>query len=729
MNKKISLYLAGIIAELLLFFSGIALTGRNDLFWIMPAVSFVGMGITVILTCREYETLLNERSDRLCQNRKNELDEFAMLFGELNNEIQTKNSNIEQMLCSLSDTAHSNSESVSRMREVLSDYQKNTENNISALTELINKNSVKYQKTTAAMCEDIKSGLDELRTIESEQNQKFADETANSISGLADTLNANSEKINSHILSGYEQLKNMTEEQYKSLVGYSDEVSEKVKELVAGLSAIPAIVEQTVSKNSELTADYINYAEQKYEKLTHSFSETVSAASQKAVSDAVSELCDVYEKTSHQISEKTEECFKKFDISYKSALDGVTQKLYEDNKTTNKQLLQSLSETETEHSDTLRKTFDEISLKHTQAISDTICSGIRSIRDENKAISEQIGNFISSENSFVDSAEKKFTDTLGLIENASALYQDSFEKVKGLVSNYTGNIKDTVGEQLQSVIAELNSCSTEITGRQTEELNKSMKIISGEFAELSAKAIASVQEKNNEHICKIADSLTELGESTKSLSNEWREADKSIRNDMDEISARISESADRQSETNSHLVSDLRIAIDEKITRLDELIDAKIAEGTNALQSSVSGYTEEFVNANAEALASIQKDNLDKIRDAGDNVTKLAGEILKFINNTKQFYSELRNMLQENAENQNDTLNDFNTDFQKKINKLNQILTEKTEEHYSESKEIQTQIQTITSNYERMFNQIMENQKNMQAMTESDINLLTKLLK
>ena len=86
-------------------------------------------------------------------------------------------------------------------------------------------------------------------------------------------------------------------------------------------------------------------------------------------------------------------------------------------------------------------------------------------------------------------------------------------------------------------------------------------------------------------------------------------------------------------------------------------------------------------------------------------------------------------MLQENAENQNDTLNDFNTDFQKKINKLNQILTEKTEEHYSESKEIQTQIQTITSNYERMFNQIMENQKNMQAMTESDINLLTKLLK
>lgn len=729
MNKKISLYLAGIIAELLLFFSGIALTGRNDLFWIMSAVSFIGMGITVILTCREYEALLNERSDRLCQNRKNELDEFARLFGELNNEIQTKNSNIEQMLCSLSDTAQSNSESVSKMREVLSDYQKNTENNISALTELINKNSVKYQETTAAMCEDIKSGLDELRTIESEQNQKFADETAISIAGLTDTLNANSEKINSHILSGYEQLKNMTEVQYKSLVEYSEDVSEKVKELVGSLSAIPAIVEQTVSKNSELTADYINCAEQKYDKLTRSFSETVSAASQKAVRDAVSELCDVYEKTSHHISEKTEECFKKFDISYKSALDSVTQKLYEDNKTTNKQLLQSLSETETEHNDTLRKAFDEISLKHTQAISDTICSGIGSISDENKAIAEQIRNLISSENSFVDSAEKKFNDTFGLIENASDVYQDSFEKVKGLVSDYTGNIKDTVGEQLQSVIAELNRCSTEITGRQTEELSKSMKIISGEFAELSAKAIASVQEKNNEHICKIADSLTELGESTKSLSNEWREADKSIRNDMAEISVRISESADRQSETNSHLVSDLRIAIDEKITRLDELIDAKIAEGTNALQSSVSGYTEEFVNANAEALASIQKDNLDKIRDAGDNVTKLAGEILKFINNTKQFYSELHNMLEENAENQNDTLDDFNTDFQKKINKLSQTLTEKTDEHYSESKEIQTQIQTITSNYERMFNQIMENQKNMQAMTESDINLLTKLLK
>ena len=76
---------------------------------------------------------------------------------------------------------------------------------------------------------------------------------------------------------------------------------------------------------------------------------------------------------------------------------------------------------------------------------------------------------------------------------------------------------------------------------------------------------------------------------------------------------------------------------------------------------------------------------------------------------------------------QDQTLKEFNEGFEDNIEELSASMKKNFQKHENEMKNIDEKIMEVTEEYRKLFEQVMDNQKEMQSMSEEDMALLRAL--
>ena len=154
-------------------------------------------------------------------------------------------------------------------------------------------------------------------------------------------------------------------------------------------------------------------------------------------------------------------------------------------------------------------------------------------------------------------------------------------------------------------------------------------------------------------------------------------------------------------------------------------------------------FKQEFVNANVEALANVEKENLDIITQAHQDISELKEAIQKTdskhgetTQNMISLLGEIEKCIAKGLDTQSEQFEGFSDDFEEDIKNLSKAIKQQfqkymdTIEGYKEdTKQISEGIESATKEYRNLFDEVRKNQQEMNDLTKEDINLLNKLMK
>ena len=150
----------------------------------------------------------------------------------------------------------------------------------------------------------------------------------------------------------------------------------------------------------------------------------------------------------------------------------------------------------------------------------------------------------------------------------------------------------------------------------------------------------------------------------------------------------------------------------------------------------MAGYRDKFVEANAEAIAEVQKDNVDSITEANKKISELADGMKKFREDVTVVLTMMEDDIREGLEKQADNSDSFhdsiNTLFDEKLNDYDGKFDKYNEIFNDLSSRIQVVIaacENNTSKYDETLKFILSSQKEANALNNKDIELLRSFMK
>ena len=172
------------------------------------------------------------------------------------------------------------------------------------------------------------------------------------------------------------------------------------------------------------------------------------------------------------------------------------------------------------------------------------------------------------------------------------------------------------------------------------------------------------------------------------------------------------------------------------IMDMNRMLQEVNTKNSDRFHETMVDYRGKFVEANAEALAAVQHDNISSITTANEKIAELAVGMKKFSKDIAMVLSMLEGDIKKGLEDQANHSEDFHDKmdmlFEGKLDAYNVKLKEYNERFSELSSRIQEVIEACennTSQYEQTLKLILDSQNAANSLNNEDIELLKSIMK
>ena len=319
-----------------------------------------------------------------------------------------------------------------------------------------------------------------------------------------------------------------------------------------------------------------------------------------------------------------------------------------------------------------------------------------------------------------------------------------FQQIKENNKEQNDKIAD-IFEQQKTICADAIDRLVELESKNIQELEKSYRNC---LEENSARSASQYEELLNATYVKFVKSIEEQTEAFSGkvdhmnkaygdiLTEGHKKMDKQIEKFVKEISETDKKLLSENAKEYKEMVQDSSA---EMYSKCESLMNGMIEQHHDVMNQ----FKQEFVNANVEALANVEKENLDIITQAHQDISELKEAIQKTdskhgetTQNMISLLGEIEKCIAKGLDTQSEQFEGFSDDFEEDIKNLSKAIKQQfqkymdTIEGYKEdTKQISEGIESATKEYRNLFDEVRKNQQEMNDLTKEDINLLNKLMK
>ena len=204
----------------------------------------------------------------------------------------------------------------------------------------------------------------------------------------------------------------------------------------------------------------------------------------------------------------------------------------------------------------------------------------------------------------------------------------------------------------------------------------------------------------------------------------------------------IAEHLERLQKQVSSITDSLNASMERQLDSASRRLETYGTENATRFSQAMESYREQFVEANAAALAEVQHDAVRIATEANKKIIKLASEsasaqlqIRSMAESLSEFVTDIRAASEDSQQQREEfaeTLQDALRDYHKKmLRSMDDKLTEHRElfqQIASRLETVEKMVQDNTSNYQDTLTRIMESQREMNSLTSKDLSILDKLV-
>ena len=256
------------------------------------------------------------------------------------------------------------------------------------------------------------------------------------------------------------------------------------------------------------------------------------------------------------------------------------------------------------------------------------------------------------------------------------------------------------------------------------------------FVEKSAEAIGKVQEDNNEKLKQAYSSISKLAEQEGYFIEEYRNNNKDTMLVVNKMITGYEESFELSRQKTAEDIAALKETLDVYSDNLYKNHSKLFEQQAQKSLDNMNRYKEYFVEANAKALANVQKENFDIITKSHEDISILKEQIDNMIKNSNDslllvndYIKQIKNAIEKNGEDAQNILEDFNGNFEDNINNMGKKIKNSFSAHENNMQEINKHIEEITKEYHNLFEQVIANQREMNSLNKEDLDMLKKWVK
>ena len=714
MKKNMISVLAGIFtAGLLLVFVTNSLADNNPLIYVGTAAAAVLSVACVVLIVKLLADGSNKKLDK-----SNELLDVLM----------KKNEELENKLAEAVSTQ-------SEMRGLFSDFCKEADSYMQQL-----------DKTEKTIVSENAEHIDKLSRMFDEALNKLGKSINDKTSAISETLtgliNCTKKELSVIREDTSASLAELTKQTAESVSG---QINTSYESLSNMQSAFDMTSQAGMDKIQRLITDFSNVADKKLETTNVQYQKMLDAL-HKEMSDRFDRLSscidDSLKKYSESISTHNNELSDRLaDITEKhtnnlasqnnEAITGASEQLAQSNK----EMLTEQTEQFSSRMNQIAQQYDHIMQDHTEMLSKKTEESIKQFIEssdmvfgKNAAVTEEL---LKTEKSFLDEYSLHNIDMKKLLEDCFIRYS---EAVTELVA------------QLERKVSECINNEEDAYAKQLDDLRSALQEYSDSFVDRSADAVAKemeiLQQDNNAKLKQMCDSIGQLADTTSSFAEECRANDRRTTESIDSVIEQNKSFIDNMRTVNSDSITEAKSVLDNHLSSYKVEMSRLNAENSQAFSATMAEYREQFVEASAQAIANVQKDNNSAIssahvklaelaamiQDTQTQYSKLTASIMTVLSETKNAINQGNETAQKHYKNQDECLeeriSDLESIFKKKLSEYN----DKVEETLNIITTLEQTVQLNTQSYHDTLKQITDSQNAMNALTTRDIDVLERLV-
>lgn len=727
------------------------LADKNDLFYIAATAAAVIAALSIFFVSRKTS------EQRLEERVKTE---------ELINSLLEKNNGLENSL-----TKYISAQD--KTNAMLAKFCGKTDKSVEQLKEIqaniIDENRDYIEK----LSHHIDSMTDKLKATYTDANKKQCRENAEQLSKLAELCSACIGDLGDTVSNRITEVSSMFSKQMdlsgKELSAQRTEAAKSLEELIENtdksvskllnnsydsLKNIQRQCDKTLQmrldETNKLVSSFNTMAENKLTDMNAEYHEMLTAF-QNDIEEMYLNLCesinDIFKKSSDAVNAHNKELsvtfagiMEKQSESLKThntkAIDIASNRLAESTKNTISQqtthLQNFVNEFTKENTDIMNSCSKTLSQKTNESITNFINS-TENIFAKNASMTEEL---LNTERGFIEDYDKQNTGINRLIADCFKQYD---EKIASLTDGFERKVAGFIGEE------------NELSKQHFENLETAMLKYSDGFAEKSAEAVAmqwaELQKDNSAELKEMRDSISKLTETTNTFTLHSRENNNKTAHAIDMMIAQNRGFIDDMRTVNSESIDRVNGSLDTHLDRLKNEFSELNKENSKTFSSSMDDYRERFVDASAEAIAKVQKDNVDAITSAHNKLSELANMVQEVksgytmlavslndtINKMKDAIEMGNKKAEDYYEEQQNNLNDGITEISKDVKR---IFEDKLEEYNVVLKQtldtisgLENAVKNNTSSYQQTLRAITDSRNKLNELTNKDVKLLESLVK
>lgn len=636
-----------------------------------------------------------------------------------------------------------------------------TKNNVKSAEEFREASTEAYLKLTEEINNNSTQQFAMLTNSFSEQSDKICVKTDETVKLLGSTVHNEMDGV----LTSIKTLLNEFDEQINHTKSLMEQVISHVKDAldhqIATVETRTSNIQNSISETFNDGMENMNSSLTLMQTVFDRKLIDIHAEYEKMLTDVKSELTRHTQDVSGYVSENTRILSENLD-NYSQNVSENLQHIWSKNVDaletscevflikTSKMLANRNLELMNQHTDYSHERIKEISDEydrimdaHIVNLKNEIQEYISEFTKVNHAAFEQnaenVEKLVGSEDKFIEELTSNNQQLNSVIANGFNQYRDAVIKMfSELESKLKQNIEDgmNVSKEHISGISEHNKAVI-------NELAENLKQYSDSFVDKSAEAIANVQQDNNLKLQEMCESYADFSRDSRIFAQSCNENNLKTNDSIKLLIEQNQNFLVNLQWVSNNSVEEIDKVLNGYVDNMSQKLEALNVVNSNRYNDAMENYRDSFVKINADALANVQKDNIDAISNAyhglaelADNIKKTDGYMKHLGEKLDSILNDTKKIIAEGNETASENQKDFNEDFDININKMKGIFIEKLSEYNDAFAQLDKKISSVlnevqknTESYNSTLKSITDSQNAMNSLTSKDIHLLEKLVR
>ncbi len=408
-------------------------------------------------------------------------------------------------------------------------------------------------------------------------------------------------------------------------------------------------------------------------------------------------------------------------------------------------ILKAIATSEKERADKWQETQKALNEQNSQTINDLKCSVkkiVNIISDSSFNSSNTNSPSNESEvNPVTEDNKRRLLDTFNtaLEKSADQLAKynaEIMEKQALDINNYINSFSKIMASKFEVVIEKytrsLEECFDRKISLLSHEMEEHLKDFTEKNSQLYREALSEVQKENNNELEKLSASLRNMSDSNNEFISKCTENNENVNHQVTTLVKQHEFFVDELKDQTDYNLKSMEMLMNDKIYELSEKLNKLEKNNAELFHNSMNEYRDNFVAANADALARVQGDLQEAVKKNQDSI----GDLTKQVN----YVAEILNEVIETADTQKQetdrciqevlkSINNSGENANKKMSNNYDRLCETVRDMIDEFNEIKELINSNTQAYNDSLKSIQENQRRNNELSKKDIELLEGVMR